>query len=242
MKRIFALTLCGLLLGTNLSLGVLAIEDAENFSASHVEHIMLPKKLAKKTPTNIANVTAGKSSIAQYNTLQVVFAQDFNGKTAKVGDEVAFMLKDDVRTIEGSKLLPASTKIITQISNIEKPKAFNRTGKIYLDFKYMELPDGTQLPIRAKLFGKNDFLSRGKLNALGKGLGSVLGGIGVGIGAGCGIGIAASAVIIGGFAIGLPVGFAVGAVAGLVTPGLNYKAKAGDKVDIQLLNNLDINK
>lgn len=242
MKRTIALTLCGLLLGTNLSLGALAVEYAENSSASHIEHIMLPKKLAKKTPTNIANMTAEKSSIAQYNTLQVVFAQDFNGKTAKVGDEVAFMLKDDVRTIEGTKILPASTKIITQISNIEKPRAFNRTGKIYLDFKYVELPDGTQLPIRAKLFSKNDFLSRGKLNALGKGLGSVLGGIGVGIGAGCGIGIAAGAVIIGGFAIGLPVGFAVGAVVGLVTPGLNYKAKAGDKVNIQLLSNLDINK
>lgn len=242
MKRIVALTLCGLLLSTNISLSTLAIEETDNTSSSRIEHIVLPKKLAKKTPTNVVNTTANQASIVQYNTLQVTFAQDFNGKTAKIGDEVPFIIPNDIVTLEGTRLLPASTRIITQISNIEKPRIFNKSGKIYLDFKYVELPDGTQLPIRAKLFNKNDFLSRGKLSAWGKGLGSVLGGIGVGIGAGCGIGIAASAVIIGGFAIGLPVGFAVGAVAGLVTPGLNYKAKAGDKVNIQLLNNLDIKK
>ena len=101
---------------------------------------------------------------------------------------------------------------------------------------------GTQIPIEAKLFGKKDFLYRGKLNALGKGVGSTLGGMAVGTAAGCGIGIAAGAVVVGGLAIGMPVGFAVGGLIGFVIPGLNYRAKAGDKINIQLLEDLNIQK
>ena len=111
-----------------------------------------------------------------------------------------------------------------------------------MDFKYVELPDGTQIPVNAKLFSKKDFLYRGKLNAIGKGFGSTFGGMAIGTAAGCGIGIAAGAVIVGGFAIGMPVGFAVGGAIGLMTPGLHYKAKVGDKVNIQLLDNLNIQK
>jgi hypothetical protein len=174
--------------------------------------------------------------------MQLTFAKDFTSKTAKVGDEIPFLLESGAYTNEGTEILPPSTKVVARISQIERPKAFNRSGKIYLDFKYLELPDGTQKFIKAKIFNKKDFLSRGKLNALGKGLGTTLGGMAIGTGAGCGIGVAAGAVIIGGFAIGMPVGFAVGAAAGLLTPGLYYKAKAGDKINIQLLDNVVIEK
>ena len=37
-------------------------------------------------------------------------------------------------------------------------------------------------------------------------------------------------------------GVAVGGLIGLVTPGLNYKAKAGDTVNIQLLEDLNVQK
>ena len=207
-----------------------------------VEHLKLPKKLAKKTPTNIVNTNDVLVSVLEYNTMQMTFAEDFTSKSAKVGDEVPFLLENGAYTNEGTEILPPSSRIIAEVSNIEKPKSFNRSGKVYLDFKYVELPDGTQIPIDAKLFSNKNFLYRGKLNAIGKGLGSTLGGMAIGTAAGCGIGIAAGAVIVGGFAIGMPIGFAVGGIIGLVTPGLNYKAKAGDKVDIQLLEDLNIQK
>ena len=206
------------------------------------EHMKLPEKLAKKTPTNIVNTSDVLVSVLEYNTMQLSFAQDFSSKTAKVGDEVPFLLKNGAYTNEGTEILPPSSKIVAKISQIEKPKAFNRSGKVHLDFKYVELPDGTQIPVNAKLFSKKDFLYRGKLNAIGKGIGSTLGGMAVGTAAGCGIGIAAGAVIVGGFAIGMPIGFAVGGAIGLITPGLHYKAKAGDTVDIQLLDDLNIQK
>ena len=239
MKKIIAILLFGLLI--NFSFPVTALVE-ENNSNVTVEHIKLPKKLAKKTPTDVVNLYAEKTNILPYNTLQVAFAESFNSKNAKVGDEVVFVLPNPLMTKEGTEVLPASTKIVAEVTNVIKPKAFNRSGKVYLDFKRIELHDGTTKDIRAKLFTKNDFLSRGKLNAMGKGLGSTLGGMAIGTAAGCGIGVAAGAVIIGGFAIGMPVGFAVGAAAGLMTPGLYYKAKAGDVVNIQLLDNVVVGK
>lgn len=240
MKKILSCLLCGLMLGLNLSLSSEAIEEVNN--STKIEHIKLPKKLAKKTPGNIVNVTDENYDIAQYNTLQVTFAQNFNEKTAKIGDEVAFLFKDGVSTVEGSQILPPATKLFAQITDIQKPKSFNRSGKIYLDFKYIELPSGERKPVKAQVFSKNEYLSRGKLNAMGKGFGTTFGTSAVGVAAGCGIGIAADAVIIGGFAIGLPIAFVVGGAVGLLTPGLNYKAKAGEKVNIQLVNDVKIEK
>ncbi len=234
MKKIISLLLCLMLFNaTSLTIA------AETVTT---EHLNLPKELAKQTPTNVVNKSNMLVSILEYNTMQLTFAEDFTGKTAKVGDKVPFLLKNGAYTNEGTEILPPSSRVIAEVSRIERPKAFNRSGKVYLDFKYVELPDGKQIPMDAKLFGKKDFLYRGKLNALGKGLGSTLGGMAVGTAAGCGIGIAAGAVVVGGLAIGMPVGFAVGGLIGLVAPGLNYKAKAGDKVNIQLLEDLNIQK
>ena len=234
MKKIISFILCAMLINaTSLTFAV------ENVTT---EHLKLPKKLAKKTPTNIVNNSDVLVSILEYNTMQLTFAENFTSKNAKVGDEVPFLLENGAYTNEGTEILPPSTRVIAKISQIEKPKVFNRSGKVHLDFKYVELPDGRQIPIEAKLFSKKDFLYRGKLNAMGKGLGSTLGGMAIGTAAGCGIGIAAGAVVIGGLAIGMPVGFAVGGLIGFILPGLNYRAKAGDKVNIQLLDDLNIQK
>lgn len=234
MKKILSFILCAMLINaTSLAFAADTVKT---------EHFKLPKKLAKKTPTNIVNTSDVLVSVLEYNTMQLTFAEDFTSKTAQVGDEIPFLLENGAYTNEGTEILPPSSKVVAKISQIEKPKCFNRSGKVYLDFKYVELPDGTQIPIEAKLFSKKDFLYRGKLNSLGKGVGSTLGGMAIGTAAGCGIGIAAGAVVVGGLAIGMPVGFAVGAAVGLITPGLNYKAKAGDKVNIQLLEDLNIQK
>jgi len=234
MKKIISLLLCMIFVNTT----TLVFAD----DAVTTEHLKLPKKLEKKTPTNVVNKSDVLVSVLEYNTMQLTFAEDFTSKTAKVGDKVPFLLENGAYTNEGTEILPPSSRVIAEVSNVEKPKAFNRSGKVYIDFKYVELPDGRQIPIDAKLFSNKEYLSRGKLNAMGKGMGSTLGGMAIGTAAGCGIGVAAGAVVIGGLAIGMPVGFAVGALVGLVTPGLNYRAKAGDKVEIQLLEDLNIQK
>lgn len=236
MKKFISLILCSLFMCTNLPVFA-ATTDAGD---TRVEHLALPHKLVKETPVNAVNVTSSGIKILPYNTLQLTFAEPFNSKNAAVGDKITFLMEEGLRTYEGTYIFPPGTRYIAEITRVERPKSFNRSGKIYLNFKYIELPDGTQYNANAKLFSKKDFLSRGKLNALGKGMGSTLAGIGVGIGAGCGIGVAAGEVIIGGFAIGLPIGFAVGATIGLVTPGLYYKANAGDKVNVQLIEDVNV--
>ena len=240
MKKFFALILCSLFV--YMSFPMQLATAVTQSSDVRVEHLLLPKKLAKKSPECAVNVSSDKIQVLPYNTLELTFAEAFNSKNASVGDKIVFLLSNGLSTQEGTEVLPTGTKFVAEITDIKKPKAFNRSGKIYLKFNYLEYPSGTQQAVNAKIFNKKEFLSRGKMNALGKGLGSTLGGMAVGTAAGCGIGIAAGAVIIGGFAIGMPVGFAIGAAAGLVTPGLYYKAKAGDKVNIQLVDNLCVTK
>ncbi len=232
MKKAIALLLLSTLLSMNYGFAMT--------SELRQEHLEQSKKVEKKSPTNLVTYTSGQAVIREYNIIEVTFGEDFSSKTAKVGDKIGFLLNNGLTTLEGNTILPEGTVLTGEVTNIELPKSFNRSGKVTIVFKEFETPDGQIIPLDAKLFGNKDFLSRGKLNALGKGLGSTLGASAVGIGAGCGIGAAASAVIVGGFAIGLPVGFAVGAVAGLVTPGLHYKAKAGDKLLIQLTDDLAI--
>lgn len=240
MKKLIALTLCSLFM--YMSMPVLPVVADLQTTDVKTEHLVLPKKLAKKTPINSVNVSNDQVKILPYNTIQLTFAEPFNSKNALVGDEVTFLLNEGLKTQEGTEVLPAGTKFIAEVCKVEKPRAFNRSGKVYLNFKYIELPSGTQYNANARLFGKKEFLSRGKMNALGKGLGSTLGGMAVGTAAGCCIGIAAGAVIVGGFAIGMPVGFALGATAGLATPGLYYKAKAGDKINVQLVGDVNIQR
>ena len=238
MKKILALIFCGLFLNLSIGLPVLAVEELTGTT----EHLKLPKKLAKKTPVDTVLKTETQINLTEFNTLEISFAQDFEGKTARVGDIVPFLLKEGLKTVEGTTILPEATKIIAQINEIEQPKMFNKSGKIYLDFKYIETPDGKQIPIQAELFSKKDYLYRGKLNAIGKGFGSTFGGAAVGTAAGCGIGAAAGGVIIGGFAIGLPIGLVIGLIPGLITPGLNYRAESGDTIYIQLSDTIVIEK
>lgn len=240
MQKLISFLILFAVLGLNLSILSTAQEIENQYSLTRTEHLSLPKKVAKKTPTNLVMSSNALKTIIEYNVIEVTFAQNFSTKNAKVGDTVPFLLNDGLCTKEGSRILPQGTRILAVVTNVVKPKSFNRSGKVMLKFVCIELPNGQRFPLKAKVFSKKDQLSRGKLNALGKGLGTTLGVGAVGVGAGCGIGVAAGAVIVGGFAIGLPIGIAVGAIAGLVTPGLHYKAKAGDKLLIQFTDDLTV--
>lgn len=236
MNKLYSLTVLFLYLISYSATSVLAIED------TNIEHIKLPKKIAKKSPTNLVKISDNTLEIESYNVLPLVFAQNFNSKNAKTGDQIVFLTQNDIITEENTIILPAGSKLIAEITEIKKPKSFNRSGKVYIEFKQVEFSDGTNAPLSAKVFDKKEFLSRGKLNALGKGVGSTLGGLAVGTAAGCGIGIAAGAVVVGGLAIGLPIGVGIGVLGGVLTPGLYYKAKAGDNINVQLTNSLVVEK
>lgn len=234
MKKFLSLVLCAMFI--NMMLPAFAIDE------STTEHLKQPRKIAKKAQTDIVRISDTNVNVISYNVIPLVFTEKFTSQTARVGDEIVFMVKKDIVTKEGTVILPAGVRVISEITEVKKPKAFNRSGKVYITFKEIALEDGTRQPIEAKLFAKKDFLSRGKLNALGKGVGSVFSTTAVGTGAGCGIGVAAGAVVVGGLAIGLPIGVGVGVLSGVLTPGLYYKAKPGDKINILLVNDLILEK
>ncbi len=245
MKKIIASFLVYTFIFANLNCIVSAKTSVvlPNSSPLKTEHLMQSEKVKKKAPTDIVVTTPNFSRVLEYNIIEVAFAENFSTKTAKVGDDVPFLLNEDLKTTQGTVVLPAGSVINAKVATVIKPKSFNRSGKVYLVFKEITLPNGSKSVFEAKVFNrKNEMLSRGKANALGKGLGTTLGSMGVATGAGCGIGVAAGAVVVGGLAIGMPIGFAVGVLAGFATPGLHYKAKAGDKLLIQLTDNLDIQR
>lgn len=226
----------------NFNCGAFALGTSDYGTILQTEHLVQPEKVAKKSPTNVVVTTNTINSIVEFNILELTFAENFSTKNAQVGDEIGFMLENGLKTQEGTVILPEGSQVIAKVTDIEKPKSFNRSGKVSLSFEKVVLPDGRSIPLNAQVYTKNGKLSRGKLNALGKGLGTTLGSTAIATGAGCGIGVAAGAVCVGGLAIGLPIGLAVGVLAGYVTPGLHYKAKPGDKILIQLTDNLNLLK
>ena len=153
MKKILALLFCGLFLNLSTGMPVLAIEESTELT----EHLKLSKKLAKKAPLTTVQTSETEINVIELNTLELTFAQDFEGKTANEGDFVPFLLKDGLKTVEGTQIFPESTKVVAQIEKIERPKMFNKSGKIYLEFKYVETPTGEQTMIDADIFGKKDY-------------------------------------------------------------------------------------
>lgn len=243
MKKQISSLLLAVFMMSNYSVAFADEQSAVYTKTSKTEHLKVTKTVEKKkAPTNIVVTTPTLNTVVQYNIIEVSFAKDFSTKNCKVGDKVDFMITGGLQTEEGTSLLPDGSQVQAEITEVIQPKSFNRSGKVTMTFNKVILPDGSTVPFDARVYSNKTYLSRGKLNAFGKGLGTTLGTGAVATGAGCGIGVAAGAVVVGGFAIGLPIGIAVGAIAGCCTPGLHYKAKAGDKLLIQLSDNLELAK
>ena len=114
-------------------------------------------------------------------------------------------------------------------------------GKVYLSFKYIEI-DGVKKPIEARLYGKKDYLSRKTINkTVAVGETAIASGIGVATGAAIGGSAGATVfgiVLCGSFGAGI--GAIAGATVGILLPGASFKAKAGQRVNIELTEELDI--
>ena len=205
------------------------------------EHLAIFKKNQKKINVESVYISSHDVIIPAQDILQVAFVSDFNGRKAHIGDTIEFRFPNDIVTQEGTMIIPSTARIIAEITNLKKPKPFHLSGKVYLNFKYLEI-NGTRKPIDAKLYGKKDFLSRKSLNnttavgetAVTTGAGAVTGAV-----------IAAStttniAFLIFGTAISAGAGAIAGAALGILLPGASFKAKAGQKVNIELTEELDI--
>jgi len=202
-----------------------------------IEHL----DVHKDAPCNQVCICDLKRTVKEGNVLEFAFNDIFYSKCYKAGELVHFNVPEALYTCEGTLIFPACTKIVAEVTKIEKPKIFNKNARVSLIFRKAVLPDGSCIDIKAMPFTKDCKLKEGPWNTAGKLLLSTLT-LGI-IGAGAGVGFAFipdPAKIGTGLAIGIPVGTGVGLLTGLITPGLHYRAKEGEVVFAILLEDFSI--
>ena len=208
---------------------------AYSVSDTDIEHL----QTIDNAKLNLVKITSGGNIIQKENCLVVNFAQNFNSKYYKVGDYVQFNFDNDLKTQEGTLLIPCNSSLVARISQIDTPKWFSKNAKVFMEFTHILLPDGQNIPVSVQLATKKKYLQEGAKETAGKIAAYTLAIGGVGAGLGSAIGVAAGNTITG-LVIGGSVGGGVGLVSGIVSPGLHYKAKKGECILLELEDNLKL--
>lgn len=203
-----------------------------------IEHL----DVSRKALSDNVQIFDDKMVIEAGNVIKIAFEDKFTTKNLEPGTKVNFYLKKDLKTEEGSILLPQNTRFIATVKTVQKPKVWNRNAQAYLLITDIILPQGQTGCINAEMFGKNGMLKKSSWAAVGKAAGYTVGLFGIGAGLGAGIGAFAKEAGLGALAFGMPIGAGVGLIIGTVTPGLHYKAKPGKQVKIKLNQDFDIVK
>lgn len=198
--------------------------------------------LVKDAPNNKVTITNLRKVVDKGNVIVVAFDEKYFSKKSCAGDIVNFVLPEAIYTDEGTKLLPGGTKIVAEVTRIEKPRKFNKNARVHLLFKSIVTPDGQCIEMCGRPFTKDSTLKEGPWMTFWKLFLSTVGFGCIGAGAGTGFAFIPNPAKLGvGFAIGIPVGCTVGLITGLLTPGLHYKAKKGEQVMVILLDDASIN-
>ena len=229
--------LSSILLTSLLAINILPIMASDCDPCCRIEHL----DVHKEAPCNEVIINNLQRTVKKGNVLEFAFNDGFYSKCQKAGDIVHFIVPESIYTCEGTLILPANAKVIAEVTKIEKPKIFNKNARVSLAFRKILFCDGTCIDIKARPFTDDCKLKEGPWMTAGKLLLSTIG-LGV-IGAGAGVGFAFipnPAKIGTGLAIGIPVGAGVGLVTGLITPGLHYRAKCGERVYALLLEEFTV--
>ncbi len=194
-----------------------------------------------KAPCNAVTVTNLRKIILKDNVLRIAFDEKYWSKKSHAGDIVQFIFKDGVYTEEGTLVIPQGSGLTAEVTNIQKPKWFNKNARVSMKFRELTLPDGKVYAIDADPFTKDRTLKEGPWMTFAKILGWTVGLGAIGTGAGVGFAFIPNPAVIGhGIAIGTPIGCGVGLILGFVTPGLHYKAKCGENILIILNDDTSI--
>lgn len=232
-KKILSLTLLSSLLCLNATSSF--ANDCN--SCCRIEHL----DVHKDAPSNEVIVKNLQRTVKEGNVLEFAFSDGFYSKCQKAGDVVHFNVPESIYTCEGTLILPAGSKIIAEVTKIEKPKIFNKNARVSLAFRKILFCDNTCIDIKARPFTKDCKLKEGPWMTTGKILLSTIGLGAIGAGAGVGFAFIPNPAKIGtGLAIGIPVGAGVGLLTGLITPGLHYRAKCGERVYAVLLEEFTV--
>ena len=210
------------------------------------EEVLSTENLAKtssKAASSSVSETENYYIICKGNVIKIAFECKFLSECAKEGDEIYFYVPKDIMTECGTIVIPMGSRFCGHIRGIYPQKKFNKNARVYLNLTTLALPDGTELEVKAKPFGKDFSLVENGWMTAGKIAGSTVG-LGA-IGTGTGVGLAfipKPHKIAIGAGTGVAIGCFIGLVTGLVTPGLKYHAKQGEEIKIILCDDLWIPK
>ena len=196
---------------------ILSVEHLDDYDVAVVDRVSI---------TNLRRIILAK------NVFKVAFLEKFNSTKAQVGDVVPFYFKKDVRTIEGTLVIPAGTKLYATVAELRDKDWINKNAEVYLHFEKMVFPNGNEYPFIARVLNSQEgVLSENKwLKPLEYTVaGAAIGGVALGLPIG-----EANDRSGDGMAIGFPTGAGVGLLTGWLTPGLNFKARADEEVLVEL--------
>ena len=196
---------------------VLSVEHLDDYDIAVVDRVSI---------TNLRRIILAK------NVFKVSFLEKFNSTKAEIGDVVPFYFKKDVRTIEGTLVIPAGTKLYATVAELRHKDWINKNTEVYLHFEKMVFPNGNEYPFIARVLNNQEgVLSENKwLKPLEYTVaGATIGGVAIGLPIG-----EANHRSGDGMAIGFPVGAGVGLLTGWLTPGVNFKARADEDVLVEL--------
>ena len=215
-----------------LNLPVMAACDS-----NRIEHL----DVHKKAPNNCVYINNDVRTVSKGNVLEFAFSEKFFSKCHQAGEMIYFDVPQALYTQEGTLILPANSRIQAEITNIVKPKVFNKNARVSLCFRKIIFPDNSCIDIKATPFTKDGKLKEGPWTTFGKVFASTITlGI-VGAGAGVGFAFIPNPARIGtGLAAGIPTGCGIGLILGLVTPGCHYKAKKGETVYALLIDDFTV--
>lgn len=196
---------------------VLSVEHLDDYDIAIVDRVSI---------TNLRRIILAK------NVFEVSFLEKFNSKKANIGDVVPFYFKKDVRTVEGTLVIPANTKLYATVAELRDKDWINKNAEVYLHFEKMVFPNGNEYPFIARVLNNQEgVLSENKwLKPLEYTVaGAAIGGAAIGLPIG-----EANHRSGDGMAIGFPTGAGVGLLTGWLTPGVNFKAGADEDVLVEL--------
>jgi len=240
-KKLFSLFLVNLLLfapALCAAQGEIEVSQTKN-RILRTEH--LPRYEKQNSPSNRVKIAQYSNLVEKSNIVPVVFVENFNSKYYKEGDLVEFRFNQDIKTKEGTLVIPCGSSLIARVDCLIKPKWFSRNARLGLKFQEIVFPDGTITCLNGVTNTKNNELKMGAWATVGKILGYtvLIGGVGTGLGAAIGV---AGGNVISGVIIGGSIGGGVGLATGIVSPGLHYRAKKDSLLYVRLVEDANLPK
>ena len=90
--------------------------------------------------------TANTKRIPEGTKFQLEFLQDIDTYVGGVGDSFTAMLKNE-QSSDAGVILPAGSVVRGSIGDLKTAKRFSRGAKLYLDFDHIVTPTGRQIPL-----------------------------------------------------------------------------------------------